>query len=78
MVISVSRIRGNPNWENHHLGKLILRENSNMRCCRGMGKHHLGKTTAQGKPKQEPLLEYNSWSVPCEFHADVLMKATIK
>jgi len=43
-----------------------------------MGKHHLGKTTAQGKSKQEPLLEHNSWPVPCEFHAEVLMKATIK
>jgi hypothetical protein len=43
-----------------------------------MEKHHLGKTTAQGKPKQEPLLEYNSWSVQCEFHAEVLMKVTTK
>ena len=51
--------------------------NSNMRCCKGMGKHHLGKTNAQGKPKQVPLLEYNSWSVPCAFHAEILMKATI-
>jgi hypothetical protein len=43
-----------------------------------MGKHHQGKTTAQGKSKLQPLLEYHSQSVFCEFHAEVLMKAAIK
>jgi hypothetical protein len=43
-----------------------------------MGKHHVEKTAAHGKSKLQPLLEYHSWSVRCEFHSDVLMKAAIK
>jgi len=49
MVISVSRIRGNPNRENHHLGKLISQGKLKYEMLQRYGKTSPGKNNCSGK-----------------------------